>query len=122
MTLHIRCWLVATFKIKAARRFKFVCDANPTRAFLDFIEADQRREAPRLCGAGGAVALLVKLNVNIDGGFGPDWRAEASATAAAVGVLVVALPRAARAQVSRHTALYDSTLIQSGDNRARGRK
>ncbi|KAJ1449096.1 hypothetical protein M885DRAFT_622850 [Pelagophyceae sp. CCMP2097] len=110
--LAARVLTVVTFKIKAARRS--VCDANPTCAFLDAIEADQRREAPRLCGAGGAVALLVKLNVNIDGGFGPDWRAEAFSNAAAVGALVANLPRAARAQVSRHTALYDGTPVNRG--------
>ncbi|KAH8064641.1 hypothetical protein JL722_1518 [Aureococcus anophagefferens] len=79
LLLSLRLLVVATFKLKAAR--KAVCDDDPTAAVLAVVDDDAADDDDRLSGVGGCLALLVKLNVNVEGGYGPAWRATAERAA-----------------------------------------
>ena len=59
--LAVRVLVVITFKLRWPR--KAVCERNPTLGLLE--------DSVARPGRGALLALLVKLNSNIEGGFGP---------------------------------------------------
>ena len=65
-------------------------------------------------GEGSLVALLVKLNTNIDGGFGPSWKRDAEATARLLNEAAASLDSTAREMLRRHMALHDDVPVNRG--------
>ena len=103
MTLT-RVLVVITFKLRAARRS--VCERNPTAMLLGICGPFR--------GEGSLVALLIKLNTNIDGGFGPSWKRDAEATARLLSDATTALDGTAREMLRRHMALHDDVPVNRG--------
>jgi len=103
MTLT-RVLVVITFKLRAARRS--VCERNPTEKLLSICGPFR--------GEGSLVALLIKLNTNIDGGFGPSWKRDAEATARLLSDATTALDSTAREMLRRHMALHDDVPVNRG--------
>ena len=110
LLLALRLLVVATFKLKKCRRD--VCDNNPTRRCVDVVEADATEG--RLRGVGALLALLVKLNVNVEGGFGPHWLATARENAAAIADCADRASPTARRMFRRHLALHDGVPVNRG--------
>lgn len=99
-----RVLVVITFKLRAARRS--VCESNPTEKLLQI--------CGEFRGEGGLIALLVKLNTNIDGGFGPAWRSISEANARRLSDAAAALDGTAREMLRRHMALHDDVPVNRG--------
>ncbi|CAH0377962.1 unnamed protein product [Pelagomonas calceolata] len=103
MTLT-RVLVVITFKLRAAR--KSVCQRNPTEKLLNICGPFR--------GEGSLVALLIKLNTNIDGGFGPSWKRDAEAHMRLLGDAAASLDSTAREMLRRHMALHDDVPVNRG--------
>lgn len=112
LLLSLRLLVVATFKLKAAR--KAVCDDDPTAAVLAVVDDDAADDDDRLSGVGGCLALLVKLNVNVEGGYGPAWRATAERAARDLADRVGGLRATSRHMFHRHLQLHDGVPVNRG--------
>jgi hypothetical protein len=92
-----------TFHLRSLRRE--VCAGDPTTPFLRAVEVSNNRS-----GLGAVVALLLKLNVNVDGGDG-DWRSTAKRNAGRMADLVRGLSPTSQKQFARALSLHDATPI-----------
>ena len=56
----------------------------------------------------------MKLNANVEGGFGPSWLEQTRATSSAIKAAVLALGLAQRTQLARHLSLHDGVPVNRG--------
>ena len=96
-----------TFKLRAARKSRLRGGDAPTKNY-----SGVTRPVPG--SEGSLVALLIKLNTNIDGRFGPSWK-RTPRLSEVIGDAATALDSTAREMLRRaHTGCMDDVPVNRG--------